>query len=252
MASPTGGSGGVVLYQWQELLGSIWTDISGAMFANYDATLLTATKQFRRNAKRSLCGSWISSNPVTVTILSSPVADAGVDQSLDCFTSTANIGTAEVIGNSYSWLPILTLSDALSAQPFASPLVTTAYTVTVTSSDGCSSTDEVTLTVIPPSSNTTTTNQCNLYVWPVTGTTYTSTGVYTEQIGCNTEILNLTITTGTSSSTDPVAHRGLCHHRTGTSNQWLVDSSLPEPECIGCCFSRGRDSPGPRPDRDVG
>jgi gliding motility-associated-like protein len=57
-------------------------------------------------------------------------------------------------GVTYSWTPAATLSDATIANPIATPLVTTTYTVTL-NNNGCGGqTDQVTITVLPaPNAN---------------------------------------------------------------------------------------------------
>jgi parallel beta-helix repeat protein len=55
--------------------------------------------------------------------------------------------------------------------------------------------------VISNTSNTTTITECDSYEWPVTGLTYTTSGIYTDVQGCHTEILNLTITPSTTNTT---------------------------------------------------
>jgi gliding motility-associated-like protein len=50
---------------------------------------------------------------------------------------------------SYSWLPVIGLSDPTSGSPAAKPAETTTYTVTVTSNEGCTATQTVTVTVMP-------------------------------------------------------------------------------------------------------
>lgn len=49
----------------------------------------------------------------------------------------------------YSWSPATGLSDAAIADPFASPTTTTVYTLTVSDPGGCSSTDDIEVTVNP-------------------------------------------------------------------------------------------------------
>jgi gliding motility-associated-like protein len=79
-----------------------------------------------------------------VAIFSQPQVDAGEDQvisqgfpaQLDAFG-----------GEEYSWSPIEGLDNSNIADPKATPLETTTYTVTVTDKFGCSNTDDVTVTV---------------------------------------------------------------------------------------------------------
>ncbi len=59
---------------------------------------------------------------------------------------TATGGTAPL---SYSWSPATGLSSTTSANPVASPLSTTTYTVTVTDSAGCTATRSVTISISP-------------------------------------------------------------------------------------------------------
>lgn len=50
-------------------------------------------------------------------------------------------------GDSYTWLPAAGLSNTAIANPTASPLTTTTYTVIVTSTNGCTATDTVTVAI---------------------------------------------------------------------------------------------------------
>jgi hypothetical protein len=145
--SANGGSGSTIIYQWQQLIGATWTDISGATGATYDAPTLSTTTQFRRNAKRAACGTYLNSSPLTVTINPVPVADAGLDKIITCTTPTTLIGTSGIAGNTYSWSLGTGLSTTNSATPTATPALTTTYTVTVTNSSGCTATDAVLVTV---------------------------------------------------------------------------------------------------------
>jgi len=70
-------------------------------------------------------------------------ANAGPDINLNCTSTNGVIGTNAIAGYSYSWLPISGLSSSINAQPLASPTATTTYTLTVTNSLGCISTDIV-------------------------------------------------------------------------------------------------------------
>ncbi len=87
-----------------------------------------------------------------VTRMGIPIANAGFDETIGACGQTALLDASGSTGSgtlSYSWSPAGSLSDASIANPVASPAVTTTYTVTVTSSHGCSSTDDVTVTVEP-------------------------------------------------------------------------------------------------------
>ncbi|TXK50729.1 gliding motility-associated C-terminal domain-containing protein [Pontibacter qinzhouensis] len=75
-----------------------------------------------------------------------PSAYAGEDVSVIAGKST-HLQAAG--GGSYSWWPQEGLSDSFVANPVAKPHQTTAYTVTVVTPEGCTFTDEVTVTVLP-------------------------------------------------------------------------------------------------------
>jgi gliding motility-associated-like protein len=94
----------------------------------------------------SLAGGCTSARvPVKVDIYKNG-ADAGPDVTIAKGQSTLLRATG---GLSYSWSPATGLSNASIQTPYAKPTETTTYTVTVKTSDGCISTDEVTVTVIP-------------------------------------------------------------------------------------------------------
>ena len=91
---------------------------------------------------------------VTVTVdKSPPTAGAGNNATTTCITSTSTLaGTG---GGSYSWSPTTGLSNASIANPIANPTATTTYSLQVTAANGCTDTDNVTITVneTPPSVN---------------------------------------------------------------------------------------------------
>jgi hypothetical protein len=93
----------------------------------------------------------VATDEVAVTVAPSPRANAGADVRLCAGTPTPLDGSAT--GGSppyrYSWTPVTGLSNPAAAQPTAQPSQTTTYTLTVTDARGCSSSDEVTVSVYP-------------------------------------------------------------------------------------------------------
>ncbi len=87
-----------------------------------------------------------ASSDVTVKVNNLPPANAGPNQAI-CYGSTANLAGSG--GTIYSWSPSLSLSDPNIANPIATPDSSTSYTVTVTDTNGCSATSNMTLTVYP-------------------------------------------------------------------------------------------------------
>lgn len=87
---------------------------------------------------------------VTVTVNNTPpVSNAGPDVTKTCIQNPtgAVIGAAAAAGNTYAWSPTTGLSSSTVANPTANPLFTTTYTVTTTNAVGCTSTDQVIVTV---------------------------------------------------------------------------------------------------------
>ncbi|NVO21691.1 MAG: HYR domain-containing protein, partial [Bacteroidetes bacterium] len=94
-------------------------------------------------------GSCLPNSSATATIgAPTPLnANAGPDVTICTGSSTQLNGTG---GVQYSWSPATGLNYTNIANPIASPLVTTTYTLTVSNSSGdCISTDQVTITVNP-------------------------------------------------------------------------------------------------------
>jgi len=84
-----------------------------------------------------------------------PIANAGSNASLNCTTPSATIGTAALVGNTYTWSPATNLNSTNVAQPTTSANTTTNYTVTVTNTNGCTATSSVLVGVnkTPPTAN---------------------------------------------------------------------------------------------------
>ena len=90
-----------------------------------------------------------SKDSVQITVNALPNADAGADKTI-FEGQSVQIGSTPIGGYTYSWEPATALSDANVANPQASPVVSTTYTLTVLNGNGCTATDVVTVTVIPP------------------------------------------------------------------------------------------------------
>lgn len=84
---------------------------------------------------------------VEAVIFSNPIAEAGEDQTMNKGESVS-LGSTGGPGLSYNWQPAEGLNDATLPNPVASPLVSTNYMLTVTSPEGCPTTDTVQVTVI--------------------------------------------------------------------------------------------------------
>jgi len=83
---------------------------------------------------------------VTLGVLPLPVANAGTDTSV-CFGSGVQLIASGSVH--YAWSPAVSLSAGNISNPIASPAITTTYTVTVSTNQGCSTSDAVVVTVNP-------------------------------------------------------------------------------------------------------
>lgn len=85
---------------------------------------------------------------IDVTVNPRPVVDAGPDQRV-CIGNGVRIELSAKDAATYAWTPAAGLSCTTCPQPIASPTSTTRYTVVATSSEGCVSSDDVTIVVDP-------------------------------------------------------------------------------------------------------
>jgi hypothetical protein len=85
---------------------------------------------------------------VYVTVYPLPVADAGSDVTIYIGYPPLSAQLEASGGFLYTWSPATGLSDPYIYNPVAQPEVTTTYTVTVTDENGCTDTDDVTVTVM--------------------------------------------------------------------------------------------------------
>jgi hypothetical protein len=88
---------------------------------------------------------------LAITRVAAPIANAGSDASIgSCAGQSTTLDGSGSTGAgtlTYSWAPATGLSATNIVNPVASPTTTTTYTLTVNSSFGCSSTDDVVVTV---------------------------------------------------------------------------------------------------------
>ncbi len=90
-----------------------------------------------------------NTDTLKITVNPVPVANAGRDTTI-CNKTTVTLGSAATGGYSYSWAPNFMLSSATTAQPQATPSITTTYVVTATIiATGCAANDSVLITVLP-------------------------------------------------------------------------------------------------------
>ncbi len=88
----------------------------------------------------------------TITLLESPVVDAGPD--LSCLYGTGVSMGVIIYGGTppytFSWSPVSGLSDPYALNPLANPIDTTTYTIQVMDANGCITSDQVTISPFVP------------------------------------------------------------------------------------------------------
>ncbi|MBK8443327.1 MAG: hypothetical protein IPL35_07915 [Sphingobacteriales bacterium] len=128
-----------------------WGIDSGVTISNVNDPHATVTV----NNYGSYVFTWITTNcscppngdQVTITFENPNHANAGADVAI-CQGQSTQLNASG--GISYSWSPASGLSNPNIANPTASPNNTTTYTVTVVNAQGCTDTDQVTITVADP------------------------------------------------------------------------------------------------------
>ena len=85
-----------------------------------------------------------------ITVSPGPTANAGADVTIPAGSNTTLNATG---GGNYLWSPTTSLSCFVCPNPVANPVTTTAYSVTVTDTNGCSSVDSVIVFVESLSAN---------------------------------------------------------------------------------------------------
>jgi len=134
--STTLAASGGVSYSWSPTSGLSSTSIPNPVASPTATTTYTATITDANGC--------IGTDVVTVTVNTLAGVNAGPDESI-CVGSSVVLGASG--GVTYSWSPVTGLSDPNSATPTASPSATTTYTVTATDANGCSGSDQVTVTL---------------------------------------------------------------------------------------------------------
>lgn len=125
-------------YSWSPSAGVSNTTIANPVLSPQNTTTYTVT---------GTLGSCTIQRTVTVTVFEGATANAGPDAII--LTGDVYQMLSSGSAGSYLWTPSTGLSSATVLSPTAAPQTTTTYTLTVTSPQGCTATDQMTLTVVP-------------------------------------------------------------------------------------------------------
>jgi len=140
-------------YTGTQALNYRWYSVGSPALANEpNPTIPVPTKEITYTLELSTAEGCFQKTTTKVTV-TQPSVYAGLDKTINCGNSVLLDQPSTNISNSgtltYKWTPATGLSSDTIAQPIASPKVTTTYTLTITSSAGCSATDAVIVTVNP-------------------------------------------------------------------------------------------------------
>lgn len=92
-----------------------------------------------------------NADSISLSVFDLPTIQSGGGDSI-CIGESTTLSASG--GVSYLWSPGSTLSNTTIASPVATPTSTTTYTLQVTDANGCSNTDQLTVTVLPlPTAN---------------------------------------------------------------------------------------------------
>ena len=127
-------------YQWQQYIGTTWTNIASATGASYTGTNLSATTSYRANLTQSISGCGASTiSAITVKTLPNITTSPAAPHI--CVGGTVSIAAAG--GSNYSWSPATGLNAATGSPVVASGTTSTTYSLTGTGTNGCTKTISV-------------------------------------------------------------------------------------------------------------
>ncbi|WP_264535669.1 Ig-like domain-containing protein [Flavobacterium sp. N1736] len=152
----------------------------------------------------------VNSNITTTSIKPGNATVTTTTENIPCLGSTAvTLNATCPLGTTATWYTALTggSSFATGSTATATPTANNTTYCVACEAAYCAS-DRLlvkTVTGTPSTSSSETQVACDSYFWAVDGNTYTTSGIKTKTVGCDTKTLNLTITPSTSSSETQVA-----------------------------------------------
>jgi gliding motility-associated-like protein len=123
-----------------------WSPATGVSNPNIANPVLTPQQTTTYTVTGTL-GTCTQQRTVTITVFEGATANAGPDVAIIAGDVIQLQATGSV--GSYLWTPATGLSSATVLTPNANPAVTTTYTLTVTSPQGCIASDNAVITVVP-------------------------------------------------------------------------------------------------------
>ena len=184
-SSGSGGSGGTATYFWQKSTtsnSSNFSTISGATSTTYNPpSTISQTTWYRRGYYRCNSSAAVYTSAVAMTVNSNPTASASASPASICSGNSSTLSASFVSGATYAWRVSGSSTILSTSRTFSiSPSTTTIYQITVTK-NGCSATDNVTITVNPANSAGTASSSptlcINTVLTNITHSTSAATGI---------------------------------------------------------------------------
>jgi gliding motility-associated-like protein len=126
----------------------VWSPATGLSNASISNPVATVNNNTSYTVTASLNGC-VRTRTVNINIKPNPIISAGPDKTIIDGDQVTLEGSAPANSVSIAWTPNTTLTGAGTLFPVAKPNITTNYTLTVRNSDGCTSTDNALVTVVP-------------------------------------------------------------------------------------------------------
>jgi gliding motility-associated-like protein len=123
-----------------------WSPSTGVSNPNIATPTITPTTTTTYTVTATL-GVCTDQRSFVLSVVPGATANAGADAVI--LTGDSHQLNATASPGTYAWTPAGGLSSTTILNPLASPVVTTTYTLNVTSPQGCIASDQVTITVVP-------------------------------------------------------------------------------------------------------
>lgn len=131
------GGVGTGIYQWQQYIGGVWTNIVGATENIYPTPVLSANTNYRViSSQTGLDCVTTGPNTISITVKPLPLIYTYPAAPTICVGGSQTIRAYN--GTSYSWSPAIGLSATTGASVVANPTISTTYTLTGWGTNGCS------------------------------------------------------------------------------------------------------------------
>ncbi|WP_281309478.1 Ig-like domain-containing protein [Flavobacterium flavigenum] len=170
--------------------------------------------------------STLNSNITTTSIKPANATFTNTTENILCLgTATVTLNATCPLGTTPTWYTSLSggTSFATGASVTATPTANNTTYCVACEAAYCSSDILLvkTVTGTPSTSSTQTITACDSYLWSENTTTYTTSGIYSKTVGCDTKILDLTINYSSAINTAVTVNSGvLTAAQSGATYQW--------------------------------